>query len=106
MFHEISHWCLENKEYIGRWRLSFQEDGKTRRIIPIDLEKSERRLDKGGFYVFNAKIKPVSWMHEILHIDLAFLNFRILSFGLRFLDHGDLSPSEDVEGISISEKDI
>jgi hypothetical protein len=97
-FYQISRWCLESKEYIGRWRVSFQENGGTRRIIPIDLDKSERRLEKeGGFYVFNARIKPISWMNEILQIDLAFLNLRVLSFGLRFMDHGDLSPSEDIE---------
>src|SRR5277367_741367 len=97
-FYQISRWCLESKEYIGRWRVSFQENGGTRRMIPIDLDKSERRLEKeGGFYVFNARIKPISWMNEILHIDLAFLNLRVLCFGLRFMDHGDLSPSEDIE---------
>ena len=104
-FYEISRWCMESKEYIGRWRLSFQENGGTKRIIPIDLDKSERRLEKeGGFYVFNARIKPVSWLHEILHIDLAFLNLRVLSFGLRFMDHGDLSPSEDIESIPPTSK--
>lgn len=104
MFHDISRWCLENKDYIGRWRVSIQENGGMRRIIPIDLENSERRLEKRGFYVFKARIKPVSWMHEILHIDLAFLNLRVLSFGLRFLDHGDLSPVEDVECNPLSRK--
>lgn len=95
LFNRITQWHLVNDLYIKRWMLSFQENFGETRYIPLDLEETRKQLSEGnGFYVFDAKIQPISWVNEILHIDVVHLNLRVLTFGLRFLDHGDLKDDE------------
>lgn len=91
-FYELSRWCLVNENYISCWRLAFNEEGFSRRIIPLDLEETRKQLEMGtGLYVFTSKIRPILRNYD--HVELLPLCVQTVNFGLRFLDFSDCSNS-------------
>lgn len=91
LFYQITQWCLVNERYITRWNLAFNEEGYSRRMIPLDLEATREELRSGsGLYVFASNIRPISRIYEYTESLYDPLNMSIRSFGLRFLDFKDI----------------
>ena len=94
LFYQITQGCLVNEKYITRWNLAFNEDGYSRRIIPLDLEATRQELNsETGLYVFTSKIRPISCTNEYAEALHNSLNVSTRSFGLRFLDFNDIGSS-------------
>jgi len=90
-FYQITRWCLVNERYYRHWRVAFNEDGCSRRIIPLDVEETRKQIREGtGFYIFTSNIRPLPLVYEpVERIDL---NHRTMNFGMRFLDFRECSP--------------
>lgn len=91
LFYQIAQGCLVNETYITPWKLAFNEEGYSRRIIPLDLEATRQELSsETGLYVFTSKIRPISCTYDYAEALHDPLKVSTKSFGLRFLGFNDI----------------
>jgi hypothetical protein len=84
LFYQLSQWCLANPKYYGNWTLSLEEKNGEARLIPLDVEETTAHI--GKLYVFQAKIRTITWCYEVLNRELLHISLASVPFSLRFLD--------------------
>src|SRR5579862_588070 len=92
--HQLSQWCLESPEYYSRWSLTLIDNNGQATLVPLNVGETRADLASSRLYVFETKMKPISWCTEHVYQPLLHLRLTSLPFNLHFIDYADVTNSK------------